>query len=233
MDRKYPPLPFVAFVFAYALTLSIMLAFSFVRKESIGCSIAMQLAIIAALGCFFWLFPDIKKSVVRSTKVPFYTISFGIMTWFICMPLVLLNSNIANTILINYFHFTPVEQVSVSQVKQYLGQPLSFTFLATAISVFVPTIEELLVRGFMQTFVTRFLSIKYAIPLTSIIFALLHYSPDQGLQNFDILSSLFILSCFLGYIYERENSILAPIGLHCFFNAVTLVLIAFNSLIQV
>ena len=78
-------------------------------------------------------------------------------------------------------------------------------------ALIVPIFEELLFRGFFQTSL-RALSDSpcAAIVLTSAFFAILH-PPTH-------IPALFMLSCGLGYAYERSSSLLRPILMHIFFN---------------
>lgn len=75
----------------------------------------------------------------------------------------------------------------------------------------VPVFEELLFRGFLQTSL-RSVSGKpwVAIVLTSLFFSVLH-PPTH-------IPALFMLSCGLGYAYERSGSLFRPILMHVFFN---------------
>lgn len=90
----------------------------------------------------------------------------------------------------------------------------------TAAVVVAPVFEEMLFRGFLQTGIrqcTRFPWI--AIGTSSLFFALIH-SPWQA-------PPIFVLSLFLGLIYEKTRSLWTPIVMHAAFNASV---ILFNSL---
>jgi hypothetical protein len=87
-----------------------------------------------------------------------------------------------------------------------------------AVVIIAPIAEELLFRGTFQQYLRKFFSVKTSILLTAAIFACFHLSFSQGLGNFSLIPSLFIFSCFLGYIYERQGSLFASIGLHLAFN---------------
>jgi hypothetical protein len=90
-----------------------------------------------------------------------------------------------------------------------------------------PVIEELLFRGFLQNYFKRYLGTKAAILITSLCFALFHLAPSQGLGNISLVISLFSFACFLGFVYERQKSLFASIGLHMFFNLVSSIRILF------
>ena len=61
--------------------------------------------------------------------------------------------------------------------------------------------------------------------IASLIFAAFHFSTSQGLNNIELLVSLFVLSCFLGFLYERQESLLASMALHATFNAISILAI--------
>ncbi len=78
-------------------------------------------------------------------------------------------------------------------------------------ALIVPIFEELLFRGFFQTSVRSVSSSSWvAIVFTSVFFAILH-PPTHFLP-------MFMLSCGLGYAYERSGSLFRPILMHIFFN---------------
>ena len=78
-------------------------------------------------------------------------------------------------------------------------------------AVVVPVFEEMLFRGFLQTSVSSFSGHRWtAILLTSLLFSVLHPATH--------VAALFVLSCGLGYAYERSGSLYRPILMHIFFN---------------
>ena len=86
----------------------------------------------------------------------------------------------------------------------------------------VPIFEELLFRGFIQTSL-RSVSGKpwTAIVITSAFFAILH-PPTH-------VPALFMLSCGLGYAYERSGSLARPILMHMLFNGFNVIATVFQS----
>lgn len=78
-------------------------------------------------------------------------------------------------------------------------------------ALIVPVFEELLFRGFFQTALRSLSNSPWiGILLTSIFFAILH-PPTH-------IPALFMLSCGLGYAYERSGSLFRPILMHILFN---------------
>ena len=85
-------------------------------------------------------------------------------------------------------------------------------FLAFSVLMIVPTFEELLFRGLLQSTLTAYLVKPWlAIGITSLLFALLHYGTH--------FLGIFALSCCLGYAYEKSGSLLRPIFIHILFNS--------------
>jgi len=79
----------------------------------------------------------------------------------------------------------------------------------------VPVFEELLFRGFFQTSLRSLSGSPWVgIVLTSVFFAILH-PPTH-------IPALFMLSCGLGYAYERSGSLLRPTLMHIFFNGLSI-----------
>ena len=78
-------------------------------------------------------------------------------------------------------------------------------------AVIVPVFEEMLFRGFLQTSISSLSGRPWtAILLTSLLFSVLHPATH--------VPALFVLSCGLGYAYERSGSLFRPILMHIFFN---------------
>ncbi|HOK95321.1 MAG TPA: type II CAAX endopeptidase family protein [Anaerohalosphaeraceae bacterium] len=78
----------------------------------------------------------------------------------------------------------------------------------------VPIFEEMLFRGFLQTQIRTLTNRPWlAVVITSVIFAILHPTTH--------IAALFMLSCGLGYAYERSGSLFRPILMHFLFNGIS------------
>jgi membrane protease YdiL (CAAX protease family) len=106
-----------------------------------------------------------------------------------------------------------------------VGDPILTIVSVLAIVVLVPVIEELLFRGFLQSWLVSRFTPFTSIALSSAIFTMVHFSPSQGIANAELMTGLFLLALFLGYLYQRQGSLWASIGLHCTFNAVSVTMI--------
>ncbi|MBS0625040.1 MAG: CPBP family intramembrane metalloprotease [Verrucomicrobia bacterium] len=146
-------------------------------------------------------------------------VAIGAVSWIISFPLVLSVSQFLDVFVYAIFHVTQLpDQVAVYFLKMTFAHPFYFLLTTLSIVVLAPFIEELIFRGFLQTFARKFMSPKNAILVSSICFSFFHFTPEQGLANIPIIGSLFVLALFLGFVYERQGSLLASISLHACFN---------------
>jgi len=143
----------------------------------------------------------------------------GLAGWCVGYPIVMAIAHFSSIVVAMLWAPADQEQVAVRFLKGVDSQAL------LALSIFItvliiPIIEEVLFRGFLQAWLRQRWGRNLAILATAAIFALFHYSASQGLANLPFCISLFVLACFLGFIYERQHSLLSPIVLHILFNAV-------------
>lgn len=155
----------------------------------------------------------------------------GALTWLLAFPLVTIIGHLS-AILEKLLtpDFIQHEQVAVGYLKSLQDSPLLFWSTAFLFAILVPIFEEILFRGFLQTRFRCFLKPIPAILLTSLIFTLLHFSIEQGVSNIELLSSLFVLSCFFGFLYEKKENLWASIGLHVTFNTISIALLMLTIL---
>jgi len=189
--------------------------------------IAIIITAIGMAAYYFFCSPETRHAVWRSSphqKIG-HDIVMGITTWLICFPLVIITSQVIEILGEWLFHHTHQDQLAVYFLKLTREFPILFALMAFLIAFVVPMIEEFIFRGFIQTWLLRWYNRTWAIVLTSIIFACCHYSSSQGLDNIELVSSLFIFSCFLGFIYERQQSLWASIALHSTFNIISIIAI--------
>ncbi len=99
----------------------------------------------------------------------------------------------------------------VVQNSQPSLRVLMFVFL-----IFIaPVFEEMLFRGMLQSVIRGLTRRPWeAIAITSVFFAVSH--------PWTHLPALFVLSCCMGYAYEKSGSLLRPIFIHALFNAASI-----------
>lgn len=159
-----------------------------------------------------------------------YNYFIGAVSWWIVYPLI---SSIGQIIAISvsiFYQGPQIDQVAVNNLREISSHPEVFWSLALAIIFIVPVIEELLFRGFMQKCLNGILGARISVIITSLIFSALHFSVTQGMNNIELLISLFVLSCFLGFLRERQNSLWSSIGLHSTFNAMSVLILLHQNL---
>lgn len=164
-----------------------------------------------------------------STQLLINNLAKGALTCALSYPFVLLTGLLAGKLSLALWGKFEMQQVAVQQIKKVMEFPLLFSLMLIIVVFLVPFLEELLFRGFLQSFLKRYFGRIWAIFITAGIFAAVHYAPSQGVGNFQLLASLFILACFLGFSLEKEKSLWAPIGLHMTFNGLNILLIFFTN----
>lgn len=165
-----------------------------------------------------------KKTLKRFIKA----LLMGLVSLVVSYPLVSLMGHLSSLLSYAIWKETRVQQVAVELLLRVRENKPLFLMMAFFVVIIVPFIEELLFRGFLQTYLKRYLGRLGSIGLTAAIFALFHFAPSQGIGNFQLILTLFVLALFLGFIYEREKTLFASIALHASFNASTVLLILFG-----
>lgn len=186
----------------------------------------LSFLVFISLAIYMKCLPEpVRKGILcRSTDKPPYWQDIGnaLFAWMVSFPLVLFLSQVIELITLKLFHISSLpDQLAVKFLKSTFEHPTYFVLAIFSIVVLAPLIEETLFRGFFQTFIRQHLGSKQAIVITSVCFSLFHYSASQGLGNISIICSLFVLSLFLGFLYEKQGSLLAPMVLHSSFNAIS------------
>ncbi|MBI3900934.1 MAG: CPBP family intramembrane metalloprotease [Chlamydiia bacterium] len=185
-----------------------------------------SLLIFLFIGSYLIFLPkEVSQQIWRQKKGIdlFADIKFGALIWLVSFPLVIFSNQLFEFFLHELFHIPVIpEQLAVRFLKMTFHTPLHFFLTSMTIAVFAPFIEEILFRGFLQSFIRQHLSVNHSIVITALCFSIFHYTPEQGIANLSIISSLFILALFLGYTYDRRRSLAAPIALHAIFNTVNI-----------
>ena len=161
----------------------------------------------------------------RSWRRLWKSVAMGAVTWVVSYPFVFFVGILTSLISLVIWNEAKVNQLAVEQLKMVKERPLLFSIMIVFVVLFVPLMEEILFRGFLHNLLKRFLGRVWGLIGTAVIFALVHFAPSQGRGNFQLIVSLFVLSLFLGFIYEREETLWAPIALHATFNGFTVLLI--------
>lgn len=164
-----------------------------------------------------------KDPQMHASSSYFYDILMGFFTWFISFPLIVSINALCEFINRHVFHWQEVDQVAVKFLKLSASSVTTVVISIAMIIIAAPVIEEFLFRGCIQNWMRKYVGAKAAIILTSLIFAMMHYAPSQGKSNFPLIVSLCIFSLYLGFLYEKTRSLLAPIVLHATFNTISVI----------
>lgn len=176
---------------------------------------------------YFIIPSSVRKQLWAQTPTPRYRqIGLGIASWIMIYPCVLAINQLVSMIVFYFFEHPEAEQLLVEQMRKIVSWPVLFSSLSLIIFTLVPWSEELLFRGLLQNWLKKLLnSATYSVVITSVIFSCVHLSLSMGWSNIELLLTLFPLSCMLGYLYERQRSLWAPIALHGTYNFIMMVLI--------
>jgi len=114
-----------------------------------------------------------------------------------------------------------VRQVVVELIKQQSGLDLALSAMMAILVA--PVVEEFLFRGVIQMGLRRYIGPWGAIGVGGAAFAIVH-------QPWAVSLYIFPLGLMLGYLYQRRQSLVAPIALHMFFNSLSIAVVISKQL---
>lgn len=197
---------------SFANTLSLLSWFNFATSSFI----------LLLLILYFLFLPQTVRNLIGWHSFSWNDPKAAITAFILAFPTVLIVNQILEAITLTIFNLKELpDQIAVHFLKSTFDQPSHFLLAVISISIYAPLIEETLFRGFLQTFIRKHLGSKQAILITSVCFSLFHFSSSQSYGNIPIIGSLFLLALFLGFLYEKQRTLLAPMILHSLFNTVS------------
>ena len=98
----------------------------------------------------------------------------------------------------------------------------------TMVVAVAPVVEEFFFRGFFYRALRNRMSIAAAALIDGGLFGIIHFS-GSGTDGLLILPPLAVLGVLFCLVYERTGTLLAPIGMHAFNNAVAFAVQADNG----
>lgn len=225
-------------LFAGPILLKLLELFADGRHIPVGMLTFLQILILGLIVVFLTIYgrsqnETLMKKIWKNTEGPqskpvMFDIGLGILVWFISFPAVAVVGQFFDLLIYLFAGFESYEQVAVRYLRTNVAHPSMLAIALATILILAPIIEEFLFRGCLQNYFKRHLGTKAAILLTSLCFALFHYSGSQGLGNISLIASLFVFACFLGFTYERQGSLFASIALHVTFNLASSLRILLN-----
>jgi membrane protease YdiL (CAAX protease family) len=109
----------------------------------------------------------------------------------------------------------PQEQPAV-QILRHAAGPLTRVLAGIATILIAPIGEEVIFRGILYPYVKRRFSQPIALWGTAVLFGAIHL-------NLSSFIPLILLALILIWLYEYTGNLLAPIAVHCVFNAANFV----------
>lgn len=139
--------------------------------------------------------------------------------------LVILVLLVLNIILGFVYEIVGIEVASNEIIDRVQEDPVNLLYLIPFMIFFVGPAEELLLRGLVQGVIRDVTKVSVAIVLTSILFGLIHIpvAGGLGMGALGYVITTTMLSLILGYIYEREKTLLIPILAHGLYNSILLI----------
>jgi|GEM_PF-2684139 len=166
--------------------------------------------------------PETRKNILLRhgvvNRIP-YDIGFGLLILLIALPTVSFLDGAFEYVLSTLLVLELPNQVAVQYLLDSRSELFSYYTMIFVAIVIAPLIEEYLFRGLFQTYMRSFLGPRGGILITSLLFSLFHFSMHQKIANFPLLVSLFIFALYLGFCYEKRESLVSPVALHMAFNA--------------
>lgn len=167
------------------------------------------------------LMSSIWRSPLAEKKAWHKDLGIGVISWLVSFPVVALVGALGDAAIAYFFNVQEYEQVAVRFIKKVAPYPGYLYLILFSVMIAAPLIEEFLFRGCLQNWLKKRLGFTPGLILTALSFALFHMSASQGAGNIPLFLSLLVLGLFLGFLYERQGSLFAPIGLHVAFNALS------------
>ncbi len=182
--------------------------------------------VLATLGLSFFtsLIPDDLEALIIGSSGNWRKFLRGIAAGVIIYPIVIASSWIVGYLADFFIEEPKASQIAIEILKS-LSQSRGWLILTIiAMTTIVPFVEEMLFRGYLQSFLYGIVHPTLATISTACAFAALHYAPIQKGANYEILVGLFVFSIFSSRIRLKEESIYSSIGLHAAFNATSIAL---------
>lgn len=152
-------------------------------------------------------------------------VKLSLFSLMLMLPWVALTGIITKFILAALFNVSSLihPQTSGKFVYYFENNGSMFFLLCIYSLIIAPAYEEILFRGFVQTYTSRLFGTMTGIIFTSLAFSAIHYHVGRGISNLNIMSCVFVSSIILGFLYSRTCSLFACILLHSVNNLLALI----------
>ena len=113
--------------------------------------------------------------------------------------------------ILGFFKVHKDPQVIVGIIPDASSGLFSILFFVFAIAIIIPVLEEIIFRVILYQGLKSKLPVSVAIIITSLVFAFIH------VQLITLLP-IFVMGFLLTYSYEKTQSLLIPVTIHCINN---------------
>ncbi|MBP9093099.1 CPBP family intramembrane metalloprotease [bacterium] len=148
------------------------------------------------------------------TRGPIGLIFAGILTWFGCVPLVLLATIIAMNFLRAEGSTNPILTIIMEAVRSH--NAMAAILFVVAVGVLPAICEETLFRGFLYTSLRWRFGAFQSMLISAFLFSAVHMDPGAFLP-------LFVLGFAFAFVFERTRSLIPSMIAHCMWNTGTLI----------
>ncbi|MEP6937324.1 MAG: type II CAAX endopeptidase family protein [Chthoniobacterales bacterium] len=208
-------------LFTFNLTTAHAHAVSAFQTRDLVANALLSLALFLFIAGFLRFRGLDLNSLGGLSKIGFWrALGTGMVLLFAAYPLIFLADAITQRVLGS--GSTKQEIVQLFSGSRTMEQRILVILLAVAIA---PVVEEFIFRFFLYGVVRRYVGRFAGLALNSLLFAAVH----AHLPSFGPL--LVLGSCFT-IAYEWSGSLLVTMAMHSLFNSLTLVVLAFPSLVQ-
>lgn len=118
------------------------------------------------------------------------------------------------------FFAIPLEPQTPLKILKKETSLLNLTLISIFIVGVAPFFEEIFFRGFIYPLIKKFLGFKSAMILSSVLFAMLHFS-------FLAFLPITCIGLFLAYLYEKTGSLFSSIVFHSLNNLMAVLIVIF------
>ncbi len=157
-------------------------------------------------------FESVKLRWRTPTRGPFGLVMAGVLTWFACVPLVLVSSLLAKKFLGAEGSSSPVLTIIMEAVRSH--NALAPILFIVALGVLPAICEEILFRGFIYTSLRWRFGAFASMLLSALLFSAIHMDPGAFIP-------LFVLGFSFAYVFERTRSLIPSMIAHCMWNTGT------------
>ena len=162
-----------------------------------------------------------RDVLVSREKSVWQVVGMGLGIGLVVVPVALVILNVVSLPIVKLVNATPEKQTVVTVIEKTV-EPAKRVWFALAAIFLAPAVEETIFRGIMYPYLKQRVGIPMAVTVTSVLFAAIHL-------NVVIFIPLVFLGCVLTWLYERTDSLLAPIVTHGVFNATNFLMLVYQN----